>query len=327
MQDSKMKLYWLSSLFCALIAGSYPLFIGAKVITDMLTDGTVMKENYPKYIIPYTPITFAVIAGILFMPLFLKCFKRFAVPGGSALSLSVFWITELLFENKVVVTTAQEVIKLENWQMYMCYAPPEGWGKPKIITEYKTHSAVEILMGEYNPAFKLHFYLISVVLIIALLNCVYGFAQMIRTGDKRRKNALILQSVSAVTFLGLCILACFTAFWRDGNIEVSALSAVLMSVFFILLGVTVGIFTGSLMLKCRRGIALWIPTVLASATTLLMYIGEMILLHSHLYKFGTGFIFDAIPGIILAPVDILVILCAGAVTYLLMRVCYGKPHR
>ena len=226
-----------------------------------------------------------VILGVLLLPLFMKLLKRFAVLGGSAFSLAVFFGFELLFEKKVVVTAAETIATLEDWQMYMCYQPPEGWGQT--ITTYKTHTAVEILMGEYNPAFKLHFYLISIVLILAILNCIYGFAQMIQSRDTSRKKALILQSVSAALFLGLCILACFTAFWRDGNILVSPISALLMSAFFILLGLTVGIFIGSLLLKRKRSIALWIPTVVSAAITLLMYVGEMILLHAHLYRFGT----------------------------------------
>ena len=45
--------------------------------------------------------------------------------------------------------------------------------------------------------------------------------------------------------IGMCIWACFTSFYRGGELNVSALSALLMSVFFTLLGVTLGVFTGS----------------------------------------------------------------------------------
>lgn len=309
--------FWLLSLVAVLAASFYPLMMGVRVISDMLRDGTVLKENYPKYVIPYTPIAVAVILGVLLLPLFIKLMKRFAVLGSSVLSVGTFFGLEYLFEKNVVVKTAETVATLEDWQMYMCYQPPDGWGTT--VTVYKTHTAVEILMGEYNPAFKLHFYLISVVLILAILNCVYGFAQMARTGDRRKKKALVLQSVSAALFLGLCILACFTAFWRDGSIQVSPLSAVLMSVFFILLGVTVGIFLGSLLLKKRRMIGLWLPAAAAALTTLLMYVGEMILLHGHLYRFGAGLFFDGLPAIVLAPVDLIVILAAGIVTFSLMH--------
>ncbi len=209
----------------------------------MVTNGTVMKDDYPKYIIPYTPICLALLIGVLWMPLFIKLLKKYAFLGGAVTSIGVFLGLELLLERNVVVTIAETVTKLEDWQMYMCYVPPEGWGET--ITTYKTQTPVDILMGNYNPAFKLHFYMISGVLILSLLNCLYGFAQMIKSGETKRMKTLILQAVSVLILLGLCILACFTAFWRDGSLLVPPLSAALMSVFFILLGVTEGIFAGS----------------------------------------------------------------------------------
>ena len=318
MKNKKFTAYWLLVLLGVIAAAFYPLYMGISVIADMIRDGTVLKENYPKYVIPYTPLAVSVIIGILLMPLFIRLLKRAAVFGGTAVSVAVFFGTEFWFERNVVVTAEETVSKLRDWQMFMCYQPPD------ILTEYKTHSAVEILMGEYHPAFKLHFYLISVLLILALLNCFYGFAQIIRTGNQRRKRALILQSVSAAAFLGLCILACFTAFWRDGSIQVSALSASLMSAFFILMGLTAGIFAGSLLLNRRRTVMLRIPAVVSAAVTLLMYLGEMILLHGHLYRFGSGFFFDGLPAIVLAPVDLLVILASGTLMYLLMQAESGQ---
>ncbi len=193
----------------------------------------------------------------------------------------------------------------------MCYYPSGGWGDT--VTTYKTQTPIEILIGNYNPAFKLHFYIISVVIILAFLNCLYGFGKIIKYGEKRRTKALILQSVSALIFLGLCILACFTAFWRDGNIEISPLSATLMSVFFIILGVTVGIFVGSFLLGEKKRRVILISTIASALMTLLMYIGEMILLHGHLYQYGTGSFFNSLPIIVLAPVDICIILLSGGI--------------
>lgn len=324
MKSKLFNRYYLLSCIGVLIASYYPLTMGIRVITDMIMDGTVLKENYPKYIIPYTPISIAIIIGVLLMPLCTKLFKRFALAGGAAIATGLFFAIELLFEQKVVVTTAQTVVKLEDWQMYMCYVPPEGWGET--VTIYKTQTAVDILMGDYTPAFKLHFYIISVVLIITILNSLYGFGQMIKTGEQDRLKSLILQSVCSFTFLGLCILACFTAFWRDGNIQVSPLSAILMAVFFILLGVTVGIFAGSFLLGRQKRISVWVPAIVSSAMTLLMYIGEMILLNGHLYRFGAGFIFDGIRGIVLAPVDILIIVLSGGITVLIFTLLNRKNH-
>lgn len=313
MKNKSFNRYYLFSCIGVLIASYYPLSMGVRVISDMITNGTVLKENYPKYIIPYTPISIAIIIGVLLMPLCIKLFKKFALAGGTFIATGIFFAVELLFEQKVVVTTSETVTKLEDWQMFMCYVPPEGWG----TTTYKTQTAVDILMGDYNPAFKLHFYIISVVLIITILNCLYGFGQMIKSGDKKRCKSLVLQSICSAIFFGLCILACFTAFWRDGSIKVSPLSAVLMTIFFVMLGIAAGVFAGSFLLGKQKLVSVWIPAVIASAMTLMMYIGEMILLNGHLYSLGSGFIFRALPGIVFAPIDLLVILSTGCITALI----------
>lgn len=322
MKSKLFNRYFLLSCIGVLIASYYPLSMGIRVITDMIVDGTVLKENYPKYIIPYTPISIAIIIGVLLMPLFIKLFKRFALAGGASIATGIFFAIELLFEQKVVVSTAETVTKLEDWQMFMCYIPPEGWGET--ITTYKTQTAADILMGDYTPAFKLHFYIISVVLIITILNCLYGFGQMIKNGEKKRLNSLILQSACSLSFLGLCILACFTAFWRDGSIQVSPLSAMLMTIFFVLLGVTAGVFVGSFLLGKRKLVSIWIPSIVASVMTFLMYIGEMFLLNGHLYNFGSGIIFNSIPGIVFAPIDLLIIVASGCVTALIFSLLNRK---
>lgn len=322
MKNKSFNRYYLFSCLGVLIASYYPLSMGVRVITDMIVNGNVLKENYPKYIIPYTPMSITIIAGVFLMPLCIKLFKKFALAGGASIATGIFFAIELLFEQKVVVSAAETVTKLEDWQMFMCYAPPGGWGET--VTTYKTQTAVDILMGDYNPAFKLHFYIISVVLITTILNCLYGFGQMIKSGDKMRLKSLILQSVCSLTFLGLCILACFTAFWRDGSIQVSPLSATLMSVFFVLLGVTVGVFVGSFLLGKRKLVSIWAPSVGASAMTFLMYIGEIILLNGHLYSFGSGMIFDSLPGIVFAPIDLIIILVSGCITALTFTLLNGS---
>ncbi len=307
MKNKNFRIYYLFALLGLLTASFYPLYMGVKVIADMIENGTVMKENYPKYIIPYTPIAIALLMGLLLLPLLVKLCKKYALLAGSAFSVAAFFAVEFLLEEKVVVTSFEAVTKLEDWQMYMCYRP---------YVELKQQTPVEILMGEYNPFFKLHFYMISLVLILAVLGCLYGFGQMAETGERKRLKPLVLQSAASLTFLGLCILACFTAFWRDGNLQVSPLSASLMAIFFILLGMVGGIYTGSFLPDKRTGLSIALPAAVAMLLTVLMYVGELILLHGNLYRFGTGFLFEGLPGIVLAPVDLLVILAAGGFTAL-----------
>lgn len=313
MKTKAFNRFCLFAFLAVLLACFYPLYMGVRVIWDMVADGSVLKENYPKYIIPYTPIALAVLTGVVLMPFWIRRTKQLCLLHGSVVSTAVFFIAELLFENKVVVQTPETVVVLEDWQMFMCYQMPST----ETMTVYKSKTAVELLMGEYNPAFKLHFYVISLVLILVLLNCLYGFGQLLYTANTKRLKALVIQSVCSACFLGLCILACFTAFWRDGSIWVSPLSAFLMSAFFVLLGMTAGLYAGSFLLGKRRLPAVAVPAVVAACMTLLMYIGEMILLNGHLYRLGPGVFFGPIPGIVLSGFDLTVIVATGLLTALI----------
>ena len=319
MENKTFRKYYLFSLLGVLLASCYPIYMGISVIVDMIRYGTVYAENYPKYIIPYTPIALALLVCVALIPVALKYFKKYALLFETVISTVLFFVFEFILERAVTVTRTVTGIfsTLEDWQMFMCYVPPNSF-------EERTWTEVDVLMGEYSPAFKLHFYIISIVLIISILNCFYGFAKMIHTGDKSRRKSLVIQSVASGAFLGMCIWACFTAFYRNGDIQVSALSAVLMSVFFVLFGVTVGIYIESFTLNKKPLLSVWLPSVSAAVVTLVMYIGEMILLSGHLYRFGDGVFFAGIPGIVLAPVDIVVILGSGVMTAIIASFVRNK---
>lgn len=306
MKNRTYRSYYIFSCIGIIALSFYPLLMGIRTVSEMLRDGVVPIEKYPKYVIPYTPIALALIFGVILMPLFHKFFKRFDFTAATVFSVGVFFLFERLMETKILVQ-AQEIVFLESWQMSLCWCPPE-------LYQTRTWEAVDILLGGYSPAFKLHFYVISVVIILSILNCIYGFAKMIRTGDNSRKKSLVIQAVCSAVFLGMCIWACFTSFYRTGEITVSALSAVLMAVFFIVFGVTMGSFTGSYTLGKRKAWSVFLPALISSLITLIMYFGEMILLSGHLYRFGKGFFFSGLPVIVLAPVDIFIIFIPGCIS-------------
>lgn len=311
MNNRHFRRFYLFAFVCVTAASFYPIYMGVQVIKEMLQNGAVPIERYPKYVIPYTPVAIAIIVGILLIPVFQKLFKKLDFLWGAVFSAAIFFIVERLMETKILVQT-QEVVLLESWQMSLCYIPPEQF-------QTRTWQAVDVLLGGYTPAFKLHFYIISLVLIVSFLNCFYGFAKMFSSGNYTRRKALTIQAVTSLSFLGMCIWACFTSFYRTGEITVSALSAVLMAVFFILLGVTVGVFAGSFTLGRGNKLSILLPAVISAVTTLAMYAGEIILLSGHLYRFGSGFLFDGIGAIVIAPIDLLIILISGCTTALICK--------
>lgn len=308
----KKRLYWPLTLLGTLLVSSYPIYMGVKVVYLMTAEGGVPKEDFPKYIIPYTPIAIAILFAVLLMPLIIKLTKRFATLCATLSSLGVFLAAELIFESKVIVTD-KVMVPLEAWQMVMCYVSPDQY-------ETRTWTAIDVLMGEYSPWFKLHFYLISAVIIIAVVNVLYGFA----VSDKRRYKALILQAASALDLIGLAVLACFTAFFRDGELTVSPISAILMAMFFISLGATAGIFVATFLTKKNKTLSVLVPSLTASAVTLLMYIGEMCLLSGNLYILGKGFFFEPIPYIVLSIADLLIVIASGVLTFLVCKLINKK---
>lgn len=319
MNGKKYWKFYAFSLFAVVLASFYPIYMGARVVGETLRNGVVPLESYPKYVIPYTPIAIALILGVALLPALQRLFTRRSFLCGTVFSIGIFFVAERLMETKILVE-AQEMVPLESWQMAMCYVPPEQY-------QTRTWEAVDILLGGYSPAFKLHFYLISAVLIVSLLNCFYGIAQMLCSEDYRRKKALVIQTITSLAFLGMCIWACFTSFYRTGEITVSAVSAVLMAIFFALMGITTGVFVGSFTLGRAEAISILLPAAVSVFTTITMYIGEMILLNGNLYRFGAGAFFDGMGGLVLAPVDLLIILLSGCITALICRAVNGDKSR
>lgn len=317
MNDKCLLRFYLASIALVTAVSLYPVCMGIHVAGEVLRYGAVPMDNYPKYIIPYTPISIAVILGVLLIPVLHKISEKRNFLWGAVVSTGIFFVAEILMESKILVQ-AEELVRLESWQMGMCYVPPE---------QYQTRpwKAVDVLLGGYSPAFKIHFYIISVVIILSLLNCFYGFYHMVRLRDYTKKRVLTIQAVTGISFLGMCIWACFTSFYRTGELTVSAISSSLMIAFFVLLGVTVGTFASSFTLGKNWKLSVLLPAALSAATVLAMYIGEMILLSGNLYRFGTGVLFDAVGALVLAPADLLAILVSGSITALVSRLANVRP--
>ena len=318
MNEKRYFKFYLFSLIGVMAASVYPIWMGVRVVGETLRNGAVPIESYPKYVIPYTPIAVAVILGVALIPVLQRLSKKLDLLFGAVIGAAVFFAAERLMETKILVKTDVPV-PLEGWQMSLCFVPPERF-------ETRVWEAVDVLLGGYSPAFKLHFYLISMILIISLLNCFYGFAKMIRTGNYTRKTALTIQTITSLAFLGMCVWACFTSFYRTGELTVPIISAILMAVFFALFGVVAGVFTGSFTLGKRKPLSLILPAAVSVLASLAMYIGEMILLNGNLYRFGTGFFFNGIAGIVLAPIDLLIIIISGAVTLGICGIINRKSH-
>ncbi len=310
----KYRNFYFLSLLAVILVSAYPIYMGIATLVSYYQNGYIAAADYKKYIIPYTPICISLIITTALMPLGFKLFKRYTLAFASFLGTAIFFASEFWFE-QVKVLEGYVEIPLESWQLSLCMATPEV-----------LRAIGEPIYAENNPAYKIHFYIIAIVIILAVLNVIYGFSKMLREQSFEKKRPLIAQAVSVVLFIGLCILACFSAFYRNGTINISPLSAVLMSVFFIIFGITVGIYCGSIFYGKSRLLSRLIPAAAASLTTLVMYIGELVLMGGVLFKYGSGLFFEPIGAIPFSAIDIAIILVSGVITYIVMTLLHD-PHK
>ena len=310
------KKVYLLSLSAVLLASVYPIYMGAVMLRAYLQDGGIDVADYPSYIIPYTPICIALIVCTALLPLAFRLCKKFTLPTLSALGVALFLGAEIAFEQIAVFASHSSRMNIETWQMLSCFMTP-------LVRE----SIWDSLNIRYNASFKIHFYAIAILIVIAVIGVIYGFYKMAHTQNYSRKKPLFAQLISVIIFIGLCILACFTAFYRTGSINLSPLSAVLMTLFFLIFGITAGVYTGTWLYEKQKTLSLIIPSVAAALTTIVMYVGEMVMMNGRLFLRGSGFLFEELGTLPFSIMDIMTILLSGVITYAVLAAIRPKTEK
>lgn len=299
---NKYRAFYIFSLAILILLSAYPIYMGATAFLQYFGNGVVAAEKYPKYIIPYTPMCMAIIVSAALLPLIYRLSKRFSLVITSFIGVGLFFAGEQYFEQLKVVEEFKS-LPLDSWQYSLCVATPEvlkSIGKP--------------IFADNNPAFKAHFYLIAIVIILSVISVLYGFMRMFKEDLYQKKKPLLVQTVCVALFVGLCILACFTAFYRNGTLHISPISSFLTGLFFIVFGVTFGTYFASLLYGKSRLISIWNPAIIAMLTTIAMYIGELVLMDNCLFVFGNGMFFEPLGTVPFSVCDILIVLTSGIIT-------------
>jgi len=310
-----------------IVISAYPLINGLRMAYLSIVNGLIRPEQYAKYVIPYTAICVAVILFAAVWPLLDRKGKA-PFWAGLAGAYAVFAVIEQFFERIRInfagmIMVDPETVSLETaitvpaavdaWQASLCVVSPLV---RKQSVAYIAEDTRFYVMAD--DTYKIHYYLVSFIIITMVCSLVYGIGRMISRGEGGRRKKLVMQGMATALLISLCIFANTTAFFRQPGIIQTPLASVLTCLFFISLGVSVGLFSGSFLMAKGRRMGFGLPVLLSVSAVVLMYIGEAVMMKGGLYRFGTGWFFREIPGIVLAPADILVILLSGAVTWLIL---------
>lgn len=345
MAKTNWKLY-IVSLGILLALSAYPLAMGLKIAVLQLADGSIRTEDYARYVIPYTALCLSVLTAAALYPLISKL-RRFAALAATMLALGLFVGGELYMESITVrnasvppnITSAAAPNSqgsaingaadqtAADWQLFSCVASPQAV-KAALNPDSAGDSAVgNALRQDYNDSFRIHYFLVSFVLIALVTGLVYGYGRAYSPESRADKRPLRLQLATAVILLGLCVFANFTGFFRGTEEYQPPLPSLLTGLFFVALGTAAGIYLGSRLLGRNGVFSVVLPAAASVIVCSVMYYGEYKLLGGTLYRFGTSPFFQPLPGVALAPADFLVILLAGGATGLVLGLAGNSPPR
>ncbi|MCL1847557.1 MAG: hypothetical protein FWF91_06275 [Coriobacteriia bacterium] len=321
------RFYFLSLAVLAVLS-AYPLINGIQMAWISITNGALEPEQYVRYVVPYAAICVALLCFAALHPVFMRL-KRFAFPVGIATTFLVFFVVERFFETIQIHVAGMTLIDTatlipypsnatataDSWQAALCIASPEmRW-------QSLTYASLDNFYYVMDDStYKIHYYLIALILITMVCGLIHGIARMLhlRSDDRAQAKPLFLQGISTAALVALCVFANSTAFFRQTAYIQTPLASLLTGLFFVALGAAVGVYVGSFLLERGRHLRLTLPVLLSLGITILMYVGESLMMKGNLYRFGTGWFFEGLPGLVAAPVDILVILLAGGLTWLVL---------
>ena len=322
--NAKLRFYFLS-ITIIFVLSAYPLINGVRMAMLSMQNGIIEPEQYAKYVIPYFAVCAAVLLFAAAQPLFFKL-KRFTFPIGLAAAYGVFFTVELFMERIKVNTLGMTLVdpsalttdmisiapgSVDIWQAALCIASP---AVREQSVAFSSQNGFYYVME--SSMYKIHYYMISLILITMVCGLVYGFWRLLHGSGQSKP--LILQGISTAALISLCVFANTTAFFRQTQPIQTPLASLLTCLFFVIFGTAAGIYAGSYLLDKRKSIRTCIPVLTAVSATIAMYIGEAVMMQGNLYRFGTSWFFKEIPGIVMAPADIIVVLLSGVLTWLIL---------
>lgn len=330
MKNNKYRRFYWISLAAIFLLSAYPFINGIRMLALSIANGALEPEQLTRYVVPYAAICAALLLYAAMQPALLRLRGRWVFPASAAITYGIFFAIEQVLENIQInsnglasINGAHPAPRLDMWQAMSCYISPEAIKAAQLREQaFIGENGFYYVVG--NSAYKLHYYLISLVLIVMACGLVYGIGKALQKGDASKKQAHILQGTALGVLVIICIFANMTGFFRTTAPIQTPLASILTALFFVLLGAAAGIYAGSFMLDKKRG---FLPPACAMLMTVLMYAGEAAMMDGELYRFGTGWFFTGLPVISLAPVDILIVLMSGAATWLTLWLVKGRRKK
>jgi hypothetical protein len=295
MEKTVNRFYW-TALLLLLILSAYPVAMGVKIAVLQFQGGSIQPDDFAQYVIPYAAAFSSILLTVFLYPLISRQ-KRFSVLTASLLSMGLFIGMEWYIESMTINTSkAQAAFQ---WQL---------------VSSIGTTETTQAFQKLFDSTFRIQSALISFLLILFIVGMIYNYKNVLSSNDRVKRNLFRLQVFLTVLFIAFCITANIPSSFREAVDFLSPHSSVLTSCFFVLMGVTFGVYLAGFLSGKSRMISLVLPAACAFLITASMYYGEYKMLDGVLYRFGYSKFFQQLSFTRVTPVDMLITFVSGMLT-------------
>jgi len=256
-------------------------------------------------IIPFMPVLTAVIIGFLFLPALLKMSgkKRAIVSAGAT---GIFLGLEIY--------AARIAARLNVTGIILSSRMPRDLWTPEVIAGVTSEVSIPW-------QFRVHYYIFSIILILATLNFLYCLANALYRNEKPDK-AVILNGIATACYALAYVFVRPVQFHDHGDFvrimrfhgltstRLTGLSVFNTATCFVFGSITVGLFCGSFFRF--EGLKRFIPSLASIITVLALYTAQYFMLDGNFYSYHNNIVVTIF-------LRALIILCPAVSVYLLLR--------
>ena len=250
--------------------GLHNLNVATPIVTFLSAIFRIFGFNNVNIVIPFMAVFSAILIGFLFMPVlrnmnFTK--KRILVSMGAVI---IFFALELYAE--MIFT------RLNVFHLVMTSRMMRG---PEDIS--LLHVDMQI-----SWAVRFHYFVFSIIFVLAVLNFLYNLANALYKDGKPRKKVLILHGIAVTCFALAFFFVRVMRFEDYTTLQLTWGSVLNAAVCFVFAAITVGICSRSFVRF--EGIRKFIPSLLSTATVMILYGAEYTLLDGNFYSYSESVI-------------------------------------
>lgn len=243
-------------------------------------------------VIPFTAVTVAILFGFMLLPLLRDMPPRKRQIIASALAVFIFCALESTAE-----TLAARLDRLHVVMTHRKMLTPE--------------EITALARGVRFPLeIRLHYYIFSVILVLCVLNFLYGLANMLHADGKPGKKVVVLQGMATACYALAYILVRVMQYEDYATMRLTWSSVLNAAVCFTLAALVVGLYAGSFMRLEGRGKI--VPPLLSVFTVISLYFTEYAMLDGEFYSYCEN-------ATLTIMIRFLIIVISGVLVYLLLH--------